>query len=678
MTSTIISDVRTKNALPYGGIPYNLIAKHYEQTDPALIAEHKYTDPYGSDPKDDYDNYVRAEIVDWSPDVPYFESDHARRDSSLSRSQLNLRYNATRGSRPELPRHPELFIGFVENDPRGALLEPRMDQVRGFMSAQAANLTVRMGDNDDNGETERPWTGQSISYGMKYVQDQVKKNTKIFTTEKDGRPFSRNLVLDAPTWGINQGKIRKSTMEAGDETIDMSHSDGKDYGEYISGGGFVNLGTKGKDSGKFSTAITNPWVNTQLEGDMSDQYGNHVRQTNTPQNQSGFAVKNVQNDQSYYDSYNAPKATKKNLAASMALAAKNNKNRKDTQHDSLMNDQADNFMNNGNLKPSQNISHIYRNVQEDQERQYNEHNSNAINSGLQMQQNLGKVSKLTDNSNDKMMHHANKINNISMIAKGLKEGSASSKRKIQNHVQSNFNVGFASDNSNNVTKQGQQSSDFNRVTKMADYTQSPLFKNELSDGVTVQQYTQSKPYHGEERVRKGQFGHETTVWDDSTQTWLTKNQVMPGNENKMRYGNESLSSTDWKHHNETFIKHGKNPELEQRMRNHGLDPTNWQHQQEFLQGKGVQASPSNFMNVGQHTYNPNEFNNEYAQLVAGKNQSLSSRRSAGNDPTELGMDAYEQFGADYEAPTGAIKVGPKSLKTWDRGDSSMEDTLGDF
>ena len=72
MTSTIISDVRTKNALPYGGIPYDLISKHYEQTDPALIAEHKYTDPYGSDPKDDYDNYVRAEIVDWSPDVPYF------------------------------------------------------------------------------------------------------------------------------------------------------------------------------------------------------------------------------------------------------------------------------------------------------------------------------------------------------------------------------------------------------------------------------------------------------------------------------------------------------------------------------------------------------------------------------------------------------------------------------
>ena len=127
MTSTIISDVRTKNALPYGGIPFDLITKHYEQTDPALIAASKYTNAYDDDPYSDYDNYVRAEIVDWSPDVPYFESDHARRDPSLSKSQLNLRYNSTRGSRPELPRHPEMFIGFIENDPRGALIDPRLD-----------------------------------------------------------------------------------------------------------------------------------------------------------------------------------------------------------------------------------------------------------------------------------------------------------------------------------------------------------------------------------------------------------------------------------------------------------------------------------------------------------------------------------------------------------------------
>ena len=85
------------------------------------------------------------------------------------------------------------------------------------MSAQAANLTVSMGNNDDFSLAERPWTAQSLSYDMKYIQQQQKKNMKIFTTEKDGRPYSRNLVLDAPTWGTNQSKIRKSNMDVGEE-----------------------------------------------------------------------------------------------------------------------------------------------------------------------------------------------------------------------------------------------------------------------------------------------------------------------------------------------------------------------------------------------------------------------------------------------------------------------------
>ena len=672
MTSTIISDVRTKQALPYGGIPYDLIAKHYEQTNPELIAESKYTNEYGSDPHSEYDNYVRAEIVDWSPDVPYFESDHARRDSSLSKSQLNLRYNGTRGSRPALPRHPELFYGFVENDPRGALLEPRLDNIRGFMSSQAANLTVRMGDNDDSGETERPWTGQAISYGMKYVQDQVKKNTKIFTTEKDGRPYSRNLVLDAPTWGINQSKIRKSNMEAAGETMDTN---GVDYGEYIKSGGFVNIGTKGVDSGKFASAVTNPWTNTQQEGDMTDQYGNHLRQFNgQPVNQSGFAVKHVQNEHDYHDSYNTIKATKKNLGASMALAAKNNKNRKDTQHDSQLSDQYGNFMTSGNLAPSSDISYLYRNIQEGQEREYQEQNSQAINTGYQIQQNLGKIKKMTDNSYTAMKQ---KLDNVTMIAKGLKEGTASSKRKIQNHVQANFQVNENTNLDHNVTKQGIPSKDYGKITQELDFS---LLRGELVDGVTVQQYKQANPYIGEERVRMGQNSHSETVWNESTQTWQQKNQTLPFIDNKMKYGNMMLSPTEWREHNETNMQHGKNPELEHRMRNNGLDPTDWQQHMESQHGKGVQATQQHFMGVGQHTYNPNEFEKEYEILQNGKTQSLSSRRSAANDPTELGMDPYELFGKDYETGSGAIKVGPKSLKTWERGDSmeDNEDFLGDF
>ena len=92
MADSYISESRTKNGMPYGGIPYDLIAKHYEETDPEEIRQYKQSNPY--DTVSDYDNYVRSEIIDWSPDVPYFESDHARRDPALSKSQLNLRYSS--------------------------------------------------------------------------------------------------------------------------------------------------------------------------------------------------------------------------------------------------------------------------------------------------------------------------------------------------------------------------------------------------------------------------------------------------------------------------------------------------------------------------------------------------------------------------------------------------------
>lgn len=137
-----------------------------EETDPELVSEVHGEDEF-REVDEEYGNYARSELIDTAPDPAYFESDHARRDPAWSRSLLNLRYNGTRGSSPELPRHEGLYIGFLGNDPRGVVNDPRFDVMRGHISARAANLTSRMGNNDDNSIAERPWTGQSLSFSKK-------------------------------------------------------------------------------------------------------------------------------------------------------------------------------------------------------------------------------------------------------------------------------------------------------------------------------------------------------------------------------------------------------------------------------------------------------------------------------------------------------------------------------
>src|SRR3989338_11546883 len=107
------TEIRHREGMPDGGMPYDIILGKLEETDNDLID--KYDEFH--DLEEDHKDYVRSEIVDWSPDAPYLESDQVRRDPGLARSMLNLRYNATRGSRPELPRHPEMFYGFTGNDP---------------------------------------------------------------------------------------------------------------------------------------------------------------------------------------------------------------------------------------------------------------------------------------------------------------------------------------------------------------------------------------------------------------------------------------------------------------------------------------------------------------------------------------------------------------------------------
>jgi len=183
------TEFKSREGLPYGSIPYDLIARKQEET---ILCDKNGNvidiDPYIQD------KYIRSEIIDWSSDSPFLESDRPRRDPSTSKSIINLRYGGTRGSRPELPRHPELFYGFTGNDPRGSDNIPRFDQTRGHITSRASNLTVSMGDNDDHHDAERPWTNQSISYSFKDIHKRVKDNSKIFSIQREGRPLSKGII----------------------------------------------------------------------------------------------------------------------------------------------------------------------------------------------------------------------------------------------------------------------------------------------------------------------------------------------------------------------------------------------------------------------------------------------------------------------------------------------------
>ena len=197
------TEINHKKGMPYGGMPYDALLQKLEETDPALVSGVTGHDEF-YDLEEAHHNYVRAEIIDRTPDNTYLESDHHRRDPSLSRGMLNLRYNGTRGSDYELPQHPELFLGFTGNDPRGRTNDPRLDKARAHGEARARNYEVRMGQNVGHGGAdgfqiaERPWTGPSREYAKKEIHRRLRDMgyTNWFTTEKEGRPWGRNQVAD--------------------------------------------------------------------------------------------------------------------------------------------------------------------------------------------------------------------------------------------------------------------------------------------------------------------------------------------------------------------------------------------------------------------------------------------------------------------------------------------------
>lgn len=193
------TDVKSRRGMPYGGMPR---AAMLEKLEVSPGDDFGFSDGLTGIPHKDY---MVGEILDRTPDKGFVASDAARRNPQHSRSILNLHYNTTRGSTSELPRHPDLFIGFTGNDPRGVQNIPRFDKARGHMTARFRQLEPRMGHSvgHDGGDgeaphqvAERPWTGPALQKARVDNHKMMRKRLKVFTTSKDGRSTGRNVVSD--------------------------------------------------------------------------------------------------------------------------------------------------------------------------------------------------------------------------------------------------------------------------------------------------------------------------------------------------------------------------------------------------------------------------------------------------------------------------------------------------
>ena len=266
------TEINQEGGMPYGGMPYDEIVRKLEVTDPRLVSEVRGTGLYEDDPREDYTDYVRSEIIDWSPDDVFLESDHPRRDPSVSRTMLNMRYNGGRGPNDfRLPQHPELFIGFTGNDPRGASTDPRFDKARAHMAARARGKEVRMGHNVGHGDfvdADRPWGGMALEYDKQEMFRRVKDHAKWFPATKVGRPWGRNVVADN-VYGVGQ---RRAVIRGGTEGL---YVPAQDQPRHVYGqvGGHRDRLT-GSPAGstrrvdRRRDADTAPWRNNRPDGDL--------------------------------------------------------------------------------------------------------------------------------------------------------------------------------------------------------------------------------------------------------------------------------------------------------------------------------------------------------------------------------------------------------------------------
>lgn len=513
------TEVRTRGGLQYGGMPHDVILKKLEETDPGLVGEIRGLDEFHA-MGDNYDDYVRSEIIDWSPDKPYLESDQPRRDPALSRSILNLHYNGTRGNFPELPRHPELFYGFMDKDPRGTNNTPRFEQIRGQMTSRAADLTVRMGDNDDHALAERPWTGQSISYDMKEIQRRLKHNTRVFSVQKEGRPWSRNVVTDP----LAARAVRAAAMDAADESLATPSASLRGAaperfaaGDQGSAAEAWTDGVRGADAGHFSGADVAPWRHTTGDADLGVQkYGQKRgagRSTIATAAQGGARINSQTVDQDWTASKKSRSTNRQTLAATMALAARHGRAVRSgaAEQDHGRSYETAHAPGSG-LAPARDVARMYRYATEDQTRRPLEEIQDGEGGALGAAAGLTPAVRPERAIRASEAHAApnSHLTNVENIVAGLREGTAAARRRIAGAVVADGARHLSASENEAPSRRGEMpGADLSRVTKMSDHT---MTRAAASEGLVVHAYGMARPSRPEAKAATAMSGDDRAAW----------------------------------------------------------------------------------------------------------------------------------------------------------------------
>lgn len=175
----------------FGNIPESVIARKFEATD-------YYIDP------EEYNDYMRRELRDLSPDAPLFESDQPRQDTK-SKEFLEIRNSGYRTD--QFPDHPDLFLGLTGHDPRGYSNTPILTDAR--VQTESRHKTLKKISDSQSSVSERekrPWVITSDIRNAHYNQA---KRLKIFSASKTARPVG----------GLVQKDIHAQSMYSDDISI---------------------------------------------------------------------------------------------------------------------------------------------------------------------------------------------------------------------------------------------------------------------------------------------------------------------------------------------------------------------------------------------------------------------------------------------------------------------------
>lgn len=524
------AEVNQKKGMNWGGMPHDEILLKLEETDPELIADVRGTDPF-YDIENDYDQYVRSEIIDRTPNDTFLESDHPRRDPALPRSMLNLRYAGGRGPNDyRLPQHPELFLGFTGNDPRGRDTQPRLDKLRAQTTARAREREVRMGHNVGHGdfiEAERPWTGPALEYDKKEIQRRLKHYWHWFPAQKVGRPWGRNTVADE-YYGLRQ---RRDVVADGDEGLYVPEQDqpgaAGPFGAYrhqASGyepvsGAFTD-GVRRVDRPR--DAETAPWRNVTGDADLAVQkYGGTPlggRGTLGPRATGGGLAPQTQADQDFGQHAQGRPSNRRMVAEGMGAAAAHRRALArradgDTEHGRSVE-----VRTLGRSAPelARDIAAVAKEGVPDQPARapgtVQDDEGGRLGGGAGLQPPSDRQAALQSVRPDHVQSANARLNSAEAIVRGLREGTAAELRAVQGQVVASGKMGTATGEVDMAAAGGGlvPGGDYGAV---AAATEAPLVRAAAAEGLEVHHYrafVPGDPFDSVAAARGGGFASAGT------------------------------------------------------------------------------------------------------------------------------------------------------------------------